>query len=74
MNLDIQFKIKSDANYTKYLRENSYWYKILNRNPEKFSDFVNEMKERYRLRPTDKITDAADKLEFVKTILSVLAK
>lgn len=74
MNLDIQFKIKSDANYIKYLRENSYWYKILNRNPEKFSDFVNEMKERYRLRPTDKISDAADKLEFVKTILSVLAK
>ena len=72
MNLDVQFKIRNDANYQRYIRENSYWYKTLNRNPEKFNDFVNEMKEKYRLRPTDKISDVADKLELVKTFLNVL--
>jgi hypothetical protein len=72
MNLDVQFRIKSDSNYSRYLRENSYWYKILNRNPERFPDFVNEMKEKYKLRPTDKISDAAGKLELVRTFLNVL--
>lgn len=72
MNLDVQFKIKSDANYQRYIRENSYWYKTLNRNPERFNDFVGEMKERYRLRPTDKISDVAEKLDLVRTFLNVL--
>jgi len=72
MNLDVQFKIRSDTNYVHYIRENSHWYKILNRQPERFNDFVNDMKEHYKLRPTDKISNAAEKLELVKTFLSVL--
>lgn len=72
MNLDVQFKVRNNANYSRYLRENSHWYKILNRHPERFDDFVNEMKERYKLRPTDKISDMAEKLELVKTFLGVL--
>lgn len=72
MNLETQFRIKSDSNYSRYLRENSRWYKILNRNPERFNDFVNEMKEKYRLRPSDKISDVADKLDLVRAFLSVL--
>lgn len=72
MNLDVQFKVRDNANYIRYLRENSHWYKILNRHPERFDDFVNEMKEQYKLRPTDKISDMADKLELVKTFLGVL--
>jgi|LSQX01.1.fsa_nt_gb 6-phosphogluconate dehydrogenase len=72
MNLDIQFKIKSDSNYGRYLRENSHWYKILNRSPERFDEFVNEMKENYRLRPTDKINSFTEKLNFISSLLSSL--
>ena len=72
MNLDTQFKIKSNINYQKYIRENSYWYKILNRDPNRFNDFVNEMKEQYKLRPTDKIGDISEKLELVRTFLGIL--
>jgi hypothetical protein len=71
MNLDTQFRIKSNTNYQRYIRENSYWYKILNRNPERFNDFENEMKEKYRLRTSDKIIDISDRLEFVKSVLSI---
>jgi lipocalin len=71
MNLDTQFKIKSNTNYQRYIRENSYWYKILNRSPERFNDFINEVKERYRLRTTDKIIDMSDKLELIKSFLGV---
>ena len=34
MNLETQFKLKNNSLLQKYIRENSYWYKILNRNPE----------------------------------------
>ena len=50
MRIDIQFKIKSNPLYIKYLHENSYWYKILNRNPDMINDFINEAKTNYKLR------------------------
>ena len=39
MTLDIQFKIKNNPYYQRYIRENSIWYKILTRNPEFFREF-----------------------------------
>ena len=41
MILDIQFKLKSNPLFIKYLHENSYWYKLLNRNPTMFNEFVD---------------------------------
>ena len=32
MNLDTIIKIKSNPNLQRYIKENSYWFKILNRN------------------------------------------
>lgn len=72
MNLDIQFKIKNDINYQKYIRENSYWYKILNRTPEAFKDFEEEVKDRYKLRPSDRISKALENLEMIQAIFSTL--
>ena len=40
MTLDIQFKLKSNPLFIKYLHENSYWYKTLTRSPESFNDFI----------------------------------
>ena len=72
MTLDTQFKLKSNPLYIKYLHENSYWYKILNRNPGEFNNFVNELKINYKLRPQDKISKALDTFEMVSTIISSL--
>ena len=72
MTLDTQFKLKSNPIYLKYLHENSYWYKILNRNPNEFDRFVQEMKINYKLRPQDKISKAIDTFEMVSNIISAL--
>ena len=72
MTLDTQFKLKSNPLYLKYLHENSYWYKILNRDPSEFNNFVQELRVNYKLRPQDKITKALDTFEMVSTILSTL--
>ena len=43
MTYNLQNKINADINLKKFLRENSYWYKILNRNENAFIDFVNDL-------------------------------
>ena len=72
MNLELQFKIKSNPLFIKYLHENSYWYKILNRDPNMFNDFINEVKKNYKLRPTDKINDALNTFEMISNIFTAL--
>lgn len=72
MTLDLQFKLKSNPLYIKYLHENSYWYKILNRDPDMFNEFVNEVRTNYKLRPTDKINKALSTFEMISTIISSL--
>ena len=62
--------MKSNANYTKFLRENSHWYKLLNRDDDYFKQFENEMKTAYRLRPTDRINKVIDTFDMIQTILS----
>ena len=72
MILDLQFKIKNNPKYLQYLRENSHWYKILNRNPLMFDRFVEKVKEDYKLRTSDKITKALGTIEMFQNIISSL--
>ena len=70
MILDIQFKIKNNPNYRKYIREHSSWYKILNRDHLMFTNFEEEVKDVYKLRPTDRISRALDTFEIIQNILT----
>lgn len=72
MTLDTQFKIRSNPLYIKYLHENSHWYKILNRDPEMFKNFVEEVKISYKLRPSDRLSQALSTFEMLSAILSTL--
>lgn len=72
MTLELQFKLKSNPLYLKYLRENSHWYKTLNRDPKTFDIFIEEMKTAYKLRPSDKINKALSTFEMVTAIISSL--
>lgn len=72
MDTKVKILLDSNPNYKVYLRTNSYWYKSLNRDPDSVNTFINEVKERYRLRPTDKINDFIDKLDMVSKFINVL--
>ena len=72
MTLDVQFKLKSNPLFIKYLHENSYWYKILNREPNMFNEFVNEVKKNYKLRTSDKINEALNTFEMLSNIFTAL--
>ena len=72
MNLNTQFKLYNDELLHRYIRENSYWYKILNRNPDLINEMVKEMKDRYKLNTGDKIERIGEKLSMIDTILKVI--
>ncbi len=70
MQLEIQFKLKQEKNMYQYLQENSYWIQKLNRDVRAYPQFLEAMKDLYRLRTTDKISDAIDQIDFVSSFLS----
>lgn len=56
MVVGLQIKISSDINQTRFIRENPIWYKYLNRNPSSYKDFINAMKDKYKLNMSDKFS------------------
>lgn len=72
MNLEVQFKIRNNPMLQKYIRENSYWYKILNRNPESLKKMTEDMKKAYKLTFEDKIDDLNNKMNLVRAFIDAL--
>ncbi len=72
MTLEIQYKIKNNPNYQRFLRQNSQWYKYLNRNPANFKSFEAQVKEAYSLRLSDRISSTIKTLEILENVMSSL--
>ncbi len=70
MAIELQLKIKENDYYKRYLKEHSYWYKILNRDPDSFKNFVESVKKEYSLRPEDRIKKTLDALELVQNLMA----
>ncbi len=67
-----QKKVFSNNLLHRYIRENSYWYKMLNRNPMLIDKMVQEMKDKYKLNTGDKIERLQERLNFVESLLRVI--
>ena len=72
MQVETRLKIKSNPNLYRYLRENSYWYKYLNRSPIFLRRLEEEMKEKYRLRSVDKIENISNTMKMIESFLEVM--
>lgn len=72
MTYNLQNRINSDINLKRFLRENSYWYKALNRNENVYIEFVNDMKVKYKLTTSDKINKTIDNIGMLQSFLEVL--
>ena len=71
MRLEIIMNINSDPKQKQFLRENSYWYKYLNRSNIYYKDFINDMKQKYKLTTTDKLNKMVKDINTLKTFLDV---
>lgn len=72
MNIATQVKIRNNPYLYRYLRDNSSWYKLLNRHPEAINQLEEEMKTAYKLNPSDKIDQLSKRIEMLRTFMDIL--
>ena len=72
MSLDILMHINNDPLQKQFLRENSYWYKYLNRSNIYYKDFIIDIKDKYKLTTQDKINKVINNINMLNTFLEVL--
>jgi len=72
MQFNLQMELKKDEKMARFLKENSYWIKELNRNADNYKKFVSEMKIKYKLRTTDKVNEVIDNIDLISTVLQTL--
>lgn len=73
MDIKTQYKIKSNLNNLRYLREKSYWYKYLNRSGVNLKYFEDEMKKTYKITSEDKMKKMVDGINQLSKIMDILS-
>ena len=65
--------LDSNPDYKRYLRSNSVEFaKPEYRKTEMINNFIDEVKEKYKLRTSDKLSDLIDKIDMVSKFINVL--
>lgn len=54
------------------LKQNSHWFKLLNRNPDNLKVFLNAMKEKYKTGTLDKFNSLIDNIDLITHIIESL--
>lgn len=72
MILNVQFELKSNPSYLEFLRNNSYWYKTLTRDPSKIIEFKKQVKEFQKKQKLNRFTSAIEYIEMFQTVMSSL--
>ena len=64
--------IKTNPLIYNYLRENSYWYKELNRGSDVLKQIEEEAKRFYKQTPEDKMEKLSKNIKMISTFMDVL--
>ena len=72
MHINNQIIINKNILLKKYLRENSYYYKILNRNPEYIKELYKQMQKAYKLTMNDRLDKFKDNLSMINSFMDIL--
>lgn len=64
--------IRNNPYYYNYLRVNSSWYKLLNRDIRYLKDMEVEIKDYYRLNFSDKLSDLNKKITVIKNFIDIM--
>ena len=68
----MQLIVRSNPNIYRYLRENSYWYKFLNRNPNSIKELEIEMKQKYKLTTENKLEKLNNSMGLIRSFMDIL--
>lgn len=69
MDVGTQYKIKNNQNLKKYLRENSYLYKYLNRGSISLQEIEFKMKEAYKITSQDKFNRFINNINMISKFM-----
>ncbi len=72
MDIKTQLIVRSNPNIYRYLRENSYWYKFLNRNPNSIKELEIEMKQKYKLTTENKLEKLNNSMGLIRSFMDIL--
>ena len=72
MQIETKLRIKNNPNNSRFLKENSYWYKYLNRNKFYIKNFEESMKQKYKLTPQDRMEKMAEGIDTLSKIIDIL--
>lgn len=73
MTTETLIKIRSNPYYYRYLRDNSSWYKALNRDINNIKYMEEEMKDYYKLNFSDKLSNLNDKISMLRTFMDLMS-
>lgn len=64
--------IRNNPIIYQYLRDNSSWYKELNRNSNVVDNILKEAKKYYKVRGIDKLERAIEQIDMITSFMDVL--
>lgn len=68
----LQMSFRENPKMFELLKQNSYYFKGLNRGVVDYKNFVSDMKVKYKERTSDKLESIMDNMELVSSVLNVL--
>lgn len=68
----LQIAFRENSKMYELLKQNSYYFKGLNRGVVDYKKFVSDMKVKYKERTSDKLESIMDNMELVSSVLNVL--
>lgn len=72
MNIELKMQIDQNPNLKRYLKEHSYWYKYLNRDPRSLKAMEDAMKKEYKLTAEDRLEKLNQNISLVYSFLDIL--
>ena len=72
MTVETLIKIRNNPYYYRYLRDNSSWYKALNRDINNLKFIEEEMKKYYKLNFSDKLNNLNSKITMLRTFMDIM--
>ncbi|HAX73283.1 MAG TPA: hypothetical protein DCY20_07150 [Firmicutes bacterium] len=72
--METMYKIVNNNEHRDYIRMYPFWYKELNRNPERYDDFVKEIEDLKKAAKPSRLQQFDQQLSFAQLMLKMFAK
>lgn len=69
--MDVMYQIVNETEQRDYIRMYPFWYKELNRNPEKYQEFINEIETVKKQAQPSRLQKFEQQLNFAQFMMKM---